>query len=120
MKEEYKITEDELATEYGLSLSNYLINTTAIPMIINIALGKGITRILHYNDNFKYQSDIEKALDKELELVPAFKKLQFQIIYNLVFVGDDNPINREVDEIICSDLRWGKINGFQKNVFVAQ
>lgn len=118
MKEEYKITEDLLANEYGLILGDYALDTTFIPMIINIAFGKGITRILHLNDNFHYESDIEKELDKSPELLNAFYKLQFQIIYNLIFVGDDNPINKEVDEIICDDLRWGKINGWQKNIFV--
>lgn len=118
MKEEYKITEDLLSESYGLKLSDYALDTTFIPMIINIALGKAVTRILYFNDNFQYESDIEEALTKEPKLLNAFYKLQFQIIYNLIFVGDSNPISREVDEIICSDLRWGKINGFQKNVFV--
>lgn len=118
MKEEYKITEDLLSRDYGLILSDYALDTTFVPMIINIAFGKAVTRILYFNDNFLYEKDIEAALDKEPNLLEAFYKLQFQIIYNLIFVGDSNPISREVDEIICSDLRWGKINGFQKNVFV--
>lgn len=118
MKEEYKITEDLLASKYGLLLSEYALDTTYCPMIINIAIGKGVTEILHLNDNFKYESDIEDALDKDPKLLDAFLKMQFQIIYNLVFLADDNPINKEVDDIICSDLRWGKINGWQKNIFV--
>lgn len=119
MKEEYKITEDLLSENYGLKLSDYALDTTFIPMIINIACGKAVTRILYFNDNFKYESDIEKALDNEPSLLPAFLKLQFQVIYNLIFLGDSNPISQEVDEIICSDLRFGKINGFQKNIFSA-
>jgi len=119
MKEEYKITEDILSEDFGLRLSDYALDTTYVPMIINIALGKAITRVLYFNDNFLYESDVEKALDDEPKLLPAFLKLQFQVIYNLIFVGDSNPISREVDEIICGDLRWGKINGFQKNVFVS-
>lgn len=118
MKKEYIITNDELSTEYGLDLSTYAIDTTFVPMIIKIAFGKAVSRILHYNDNFKYEEDIEKALDNEPLLLPAFKKLQFQIIYNLIFLGDNDPIDMVVDEIICSDLRFGKINGWQKNVFV--
>ena len=117
MKREYIITDDLLADEFGLKLSDYALDTTFVPMIINIALGKAVTRILYFNDNFKYESDIEKAIDNDLNLLGAFLKLQFQIIYNLVFLGDSNPISQEVDEIICSDLRWGKINGFQKHIF---
>ena len=117
MNEKYKITEDILKGEYGLSLSDYALDTTFVPMLINIAIGKAITEILYLNDDFHYESDIEKALDKDENLVPAFYKLQFQIVYNLVFLGDSNPINQEVDDIICSDLRWGKINGFQKHIF---
>lgn len=118
MKNEYIITNDELLNDFGFDLSAYALDTTFVPMIIKIALGKAISRILHYNDNFKYEADIEKALDNEPLLLPAFKKLQFQIVYNLVFLGDNDPIDMVVDEIICSDLRWGKINGWQKNIFV--
>lgn len=118
MKNEYIITNDELVENYGFDLSNYALDTTFVPMIINIALGKAVSRILYLNDNFKYEKDIELSLDKEPNLVSAFKKLQFQVIYNLTFLGDSNPIDMSVDTIICSDLRWGKINGWQKQVFV--
>lgn len=118
MKNEYIITNDELLSEYGLDLTTYALDTTFVPMIIKIAYGKAVSRILKFNDNFEKESSIEKALDQDQELVPAFKKLQFQVVYNLVFLGDSDPIDMAVDEIICSDLRWGKINGWQKQVFV--
>lgn len=118
MKNEYIITNDELLSEYGLDLNSYAIDSTFVPMIIKIALGKAVSRILYFNDNFAYESSIESSLDNQPLLVPSFKKLQFQVIYNLIFLGDSDPIDMAVDEIICSDLRWGKINGFQKQVFV--
>lgn len=118
MKNEYIITNEELSSIYGLDLNSYAIDGTFVPMIIRMAYGKAISRILHLNDNFKYEKDIENALDETPELVSAFKKLQFQIVYNLTFLGDNDPIDMVVDEIICSDLRWGKINGWQKQVFV--
>ncbi len=117
MKQEYIITEDILRSDYGLILSDYALDPTYIEMIIRIALGKAVTEILYLNDNFNYESDIEKALDEDENLVGAFYKLQYQVIYNLIFLGDSNPINADVDDIICSDLRWGKINGFQKHIF---
>ena len=117
MKQEYIITEDYLRTK-GIILSDYALDTTYIDTIINMALDKAITRILFFNDDFEYESDIENALDDEPQKLPAFLKLQKQVIYNLIFLGDTNPIDKEVDDIICNDLRWGKINGFQKNVFI--
>ncbi len=117
MKQEYIITEDILRSDYGLILSDYALDTTYVEMIIRTAFGKAVTEILYLNDNFGFESDIENALDKEPRLVGAFFKLQYQIIYNLIFLGDSNPINAEVDDIICSDLHWGKINGFQKHLF---
>ena len=117
MKQEYIISEDILRSDYGLILSDYALDATYIDMIIHIALGKAITEILYLNDDFHYESDIEEAIDKEPKLLSAFYKLQYQVIYNLIFLGDSNPINPDVDDIICSDLRWGKINGFQKHIF---
>lgn len=117
IKEEYIITNDELTSDYGVDLSNYALDTSMIPMIIRIAFGKAVTRVLYFNDTFKYEEDIEKALDSKPQLVSAFKKLQFQVVYNLIFLGDNDPLDKQVDDIICSDLRWGKINGYQKHVF---
>lgn len=117
MKEEYIITPQELAEKKGLDLNDYIISGDKIPAIISLGLESAITRILTLNDDFKYESDIESALDNNLKLVPAFKKLQWKVIYNLIFLGDDDPLDKSVDDIICSDLRWGKINGFQKRVF---
>lgn len=116
MKEEYKITEQDLEIK-GLILSQYALDTTLIPPIIQIALDQGITRILTLNDDFEYEEDIEKAIDKNQKLIAPFKKLQYQIIYNLIFLGDNDPINAIVDRIISSDLRWCKINGWQKQLF---
>ena len=115
MKEEYILNEKELVKK-GLVWSDYALDTTFIPAIIEIALGLGVTSILHLNDNFKYEEDIEKALDENPKLVAPFKKMQWQIIYNLIFLGDNDPINSLVNNIICADLRWGKVNGFQKFV----
>lgn len=116
MKTDYIITIDEV-NQRGLLLQNYLTDSNLSSVFINIALGKVITRVLFFNDNFKYEKDIEKALDNDQDLLPAFKKLQFQAIYNLTFLGDENPMNADVDDIICSDLRWGKINGYQKHIW---
>lgn len=117
MKQEYIITNEELSERYGLDLSRYALDTTFIPLIINIALGKAITRILYLNDNFEYEKDIVKVLDDDENLIDPFKKLQFQIIYNLIFLGDNDPIDSQVDDIICSDLRLGKVNGWQKHIY---
>lgn len=119
MNVNYVITIDEV-NEKGLKLQDYLIDPSTASLFINIALQKCITRILYYNDNFDYESDIETAIDNNSNLIAPFKKLQWQAIYNLVFKGDTDPMDNEVDDIICCDLRWGKINGFQKNVFVGR
>lgn len=116
MKKDYIITNDELTTDYGLNLNDYAINATMVNAIIKIALNLGITRILFLNDVFIYASDIESALDANANLVDPFKKLQYRIIYNLIFVGDKDPIDKTVDDIIGADLRWCKVNGFQKFV----
>lgn len=117
MNIEYKIDNDYLKENFGLDLCEYALDTTFVPMLLNIAFEKVITRILFLNDNFSYESDIELALDENENLIAPFKKLQFQVVYNLVFLGDSDPIDFQVDAIICSDLKWGKLNGWQKQVY---
>lgn len=116
MNKDYIITSDELTNEYGLNLNDYAINGTMVNAIIKIAFNLAITEILKLNDEFGYESDIEVALDNNNNLIFPFKKLQHRVIYNLIFVGDRDPLDKSVDDIICGDLRWGKVNGFQKYV----
>lgn len=117
MKEQYIVDNGYLKTKFGLDLYDFSLGGQYVEPIINMAFGKAITRVFKLNDNFKYEKDIEKALDNDTDLVGAFYKLQYQVIYNLIYLGDDDPINKDVDDIICFDLHWGKINGFQKSIF---
>ena len=116
MKTDYIITNEEL-TEKGIDLNEYALDGTFVYAIINMALDLAITRILKLNDNFSSELDIEKELDKNEDKVKSFKKLQHRVIYNLIFVGDQDPLDRNVNDIITYDLKWGKINGFQKGWF---
>ncbi len=116
MNSEYIITNEELAIK-GLDLNDYAIEGDKIPAIINICFDEMITEILYLNDNFSYEEDIENALDENSKLVAPFKKLQYRVIYNMIFNGDDDPIDKKAENIIVFDLRWGKINGFQKGIF---
>lgn len=117
MNSDYVITNEELDQEYGLDLDDYALESTLIPAIIKIGLELSITAILSFNDNFSYESDIETALDDDEDLVSPFKKLQYRVIYNLIFLGDNDPIDYMCEKIITYDLKWGKINGFQKGLF---
>lgn len=116
MKENYIITNDEMQKK-GLDLNEYCLEGSLIIAVINIALELAVTKCLKMNDNFKYEQDIEKALDENQSLVNSFKKLQYRVLYNLIFVGDSDPIDKNVEDIITFDLRWGKINGFQKGIY---
>lgn len=115
MKEEYIITNDELS-EKGIDLTQYALDTTYVAPIIDKALELAITEVLFLNDDFSYEEDIESALDSNEKLVKPFKKLQKQIIYNLLFLGDSDPIDSTVHKIIGADLKWGKVNSFQKYI----
>ena len=121
MKSQYIITQEELA-EKGLNLYDYA-NGDVIPAIINIALDIAISRCSMLNDNFKGQKSVEKALDEDVAndneygLVDSFKKLQFRILWNLIFSATDDPVDLYVDTIIVHELGWGKINGFQKGLW---
>lgn len=116
MKDEYIITENELANK-GLNLSDYVFDETFVPAIINMGLDIAISRCSYLNDNFLGESSVESALDEKPELVNAFKKLQYRIIYNLVFTAETEPVDQYVDTIIVHELGWGKINGIQKGLW---
>lgn len=122
MNYNYVITNEEL-TNIGLDLNEYSLDTTFIPAIINIALDIAITRCCFLNDSFNGETSIESALDNDVAndnekgLVASFKKLQRRIIWNLIFTGTDDPVDLYVDTIITHELKWGKINGFQKGLY---
>lgn len=117
MKKEYIITNEELA-EKGLDLYEYAITGAFVPAIINRGLDICVSRCCFLNDNFKEgETSIEQALDEKPSLVKSFKKLQFNVIWNLIFTAEDNPVDLYIDTIISHELNWGKINGIQKGLW---
>lgn len=116
MKKEYIITNKEL-TERGLDLNDYALEGTMIPAIINLGLDLCVTRISALNDDVKGESNIESWLDKNQKQVDSFKKLQYRIIYNIIFQGETSPTDKFVDDIIVHELRIGRINGTQYGIF---
>lgn len=116
MKIEYVITNEELA-EKGLDLNDYALSGDLIPAIINRGLDICVSRCCYLNDSFLGEQSVEEALDNNPALVSAFKKLQFNVIWNLVFTATDDPVDLYVDTIIVHELGWGKINAFQKGIW---
>ena len=116
MKKEYIITNEKM-TEKGLDLNEYVLDGTKIPIIINRGLDISVTRCCFLNDDFKGEKSVEEALDKDTDKVDAFNKLQYNVIYNLIFTATDDPVDIYVDTIIVHELGWGKINGFQKGIY---
>ena len=116
MNSAYIITESELANK-GLELSNYTIDDGFVPIIIQLGLDIAIDRICQLDDDLQFESDIEELINNDNRLIEPFKKLQYRIIYNLVFQNEQSPIDPFVDSIICQQLKMGKINGFQKGLW---
>lgn len=116
MKEEYIITPNELANK-GLNLSDYTLDDTFNNALIELGVDICVDRICELCDNIQYESDIEEKLDENDKLVNVFKKLQYRVIYNLLFTTEDSPIDQSIDSIIAHQLNIGKINGFQKGLY---
>lgn len=115
MKSNYIITNTECA-ERGLNLNDYAIDGTYIPALINLALDISVTRCCFNFDNIQGEEDLELALDKNPKKVSSFKKLQFHILWNLIFTATDDPVDVYIDTIISKEVNLGKINGIQKGV----
>lgn len=129
MKEEYIITQEELALK-GLQLSDYTIDDVFNNAIIELGLDICVDRICELCDNIRFESDIEEKFETiekdennndvivvDEKLVKVFKKLQYRVIYNLIFTTEDSPIDQSIDSIISHQLNIGKINGFQKGLY---
>lgn len=116
MKENY-VVSNEYLTQRGLNLNDYAIDGTYINAIIQLGLDLLVTRICYLDDEFKGESDIELALDKEPNKLATFFKAQYRVIYNLIFQNETSPTDPFVDNIICHELGWGKINGWQKGLY---
>lgn len=116
MKQEYVITNEELA-ERGLDLNDYALEGALIPAIIMKGYDICVTRCCYNYDNIESEEDLEKALDDNPNKVGVFKKLQRQIIWNLIFTATDDPVDIYIDTIITKELNLGKINGIQKGLW---
>ena len=111
------IVNNEYLAERGLDLNDYALDGTFINAIINLGLDICVSRICFLDDTIKGESNIETILDENLDKLPAFYKLQYRVIYNLIFQNETTPTDQLVDAIIVQELGWGKINGFQKGRF---
>ena len=116
MKQEYIVTNEYLR-ERGLDLNDYALEGTLIDAIINLGLDLAISRCCELNDNFKGEKSIKLAIDNDQNLIDPFKKLQYRVIYNLIFQNETSPIDQFIDTIIAHELGWGKINGYQKGLY---
>lgn len=116
MKQEYIVNNEYLA-QRGLDLNEYALDGTLIPAIIQLGLDLLITRISYLDDNKQGENSVELALDKEPSKVDTFFKVQYRVIYNLIFQNETSPTDPFVDNIICHELGWGKINGWQKGIY---
>lgn len=116
MKHEYVVKNDYLK-ERGLDLNDYALDGTYINAIINLGLDIAVSRCCFLNDNFNGETSIEKELDLNQDKISAFYKLQYRIIYNLIFQNETSPVDQFVDIIITHELGWGKINGIQKGLW---
>ena len=123
MRNDYVITNEYLKENYGLDLNDYALEGDLIPLIINIALDKAVDIFCEYNDNIKGARQLNDylGLDDEYLLASdkqeAFKKLQYRIIYNLIFTAETEPVDVYVDTIISHEINLGKINNVQKGLF---
>ena len=120
MKNEYIITNEELQ-ERGLNLSDYLLEDTLINAIIHIGLDTAVTRACKLGD-VKSSKALEEYLstdDEERtseEKVSAFKKVQYRVLYSLVFMGETDPVDEFVDDPLVYELGL-KINSIQKGFY---
>lgn len=115
MKHELIVTNEYLA-EKGLDLNEYALEGTLIPAIIHRGLGILVNRMCQIGDQFHGEKDIEDFIGNDTNKISAFYEAQYNVIYNLIFQNETNPVDQYVDGILVFQLGC-KINGFQKGLF---
>ena len=116
MNEKYIVT-DEYLKEKGLDLNDYALDGTYIPAIKNIGLDILVSRICYLDDDLNGEISIEERLGDDENKINTFFKAQYRVIYNLIFQNETNPLDPLVDNIVVHELKWGKINGWQKGIY---
>ena len=116
MNEKYIVT-DEYLKEKGLDLNDYALDGTYIPAIKNIGLDILVSRICYLDDDLNGEISIEERLGNDENKINTFFKAQYRVIYNLIFQNETNPLDPLVDNIVVHELKWGKINGWQKGIY---
>lgn len=118
MKKEYIATPEDIKENEGINLEQYCNDSSYALVTIKKALNIAVTRICKLCDNIKNgELGVEEALDKEPVKVPIFKKLQCEIVYNLIFTAENSPTGGYIDDIISYELKLGKINDTQFGVY---
>ena len=118
MKKEYIATPEDIRETEGIDLEQYCNDSSLVLVTIKKALNIAVTRICKLCDNIKNgELGVEEALDKEPVKVPIFKKLQCEIVYNLIFTAESSPTGGYIDDIISHELDLGKVNSIQKGVY---
>ena len=111
------VVDNTYLAQRGLDLNDYALDGTFIPAIIQLGLDLAITRISYLNDEVKGETEVETFLDKNPNKVETFKKLQYRVIYNLIYQAETSPTDKFVDDIIVHELKVGKINSTQYGYF---
>lgn len=121
MRKEFIVTNEYL-TEKGLDLNEYALEGTLVNAIIQRGLTLLVNRMCQIGDEFHTEKEIEMYLSHDDlvrtsdEKVSAFYEAQYQVLYNLIFQNETNPVDQYVDGILVYQLGC-KINGFQKGLY---
>lgn len=121
MKENLIVTNEYLA-EKGLDLNEYALDGTYINAIIQRGLYIVVNRMCQIGNQFHSEKEIETYLEQNDDIrtseekISAFYQTQYQVIYNLIFQNETNPVDQYVDGILVYQLGC-KIHGFQKGLW---
>ena len=116
MNEKYIVT-DEYLSQKGLDLNEYALDGTYINAIKQIGLDTLVSRICYLDDSLNGEKSIEERLGYDDDKINTFFKAQYRVIYNLIFQNETSPLDPLLDNIIVHELKWGKINGWQKGIY---
>ena len=112
---DYKITEEDLTDTFGYDVRDKLQDDdgSIVQKLIDRSYRFLVNGMYRLNQDIEEDDDFVDLLDNASK-IDAFKEAQYQTIRNIIELGDMNPIDSVVENILRNRAKISNMNGWQK------
>lgn len=112
---DYKITETEITDTFGYDVRDKIQDEdgSVVKKLIDRSYRFLVNGMYRLNHDVSEDDDFVVLLDNASK-IDAFKEAQYQTIRNIIELGDVNPIDSIVENILRNRAKISNMNGWQK------